>query len=251
MAEEDNVLFVRDSNKGTSTEVDDVWDDSALIKAYDKAVNLAKQEVDKRMGIENQDSHGKSKKSQTHKQPKQAHKTIKKWSVGSPCRAVYSEDGEIYEAVISKIYENTGTCIVKFIGYGNFEKVELAALLESEGLQSQIAQQKDASLEQVNQGGFNKGEFTIPSSSKKTNGDPTEKMECDAEDFKQFKNVFPQASSFSSGLGMMPPAPPLPPQLMSRMPDNDGDALSSMLMSWYLSGFHTGKSMGLESGRSR
>lgn len=26
----------------------------------------------------------------------------------------------------------------------------------------------------------------------------------------------------------------------TRLPDNDTDALSSMLMSWYISGFHTG-----------
>lgn len=38
-----------------------------------------------------------------------------KWIVGAPCRAAYSEDGVIYEAIILKIYENK-TCIVKFVG---------------------------------------------------------------------------------------------------------------------------------------
>ena len=42
--------------------------------------------------------------------------SFKKWTVGSPCRAVYSEDGAVYEAVIIKVFENTGTCLVKFIG---------------------------------------------------------------------------------------------------------------------------------------
>lgn len=29
--------------------------------------------------------------------------------------------------------------------------------------------------------------------------------------------------------------------MLYRLPENDADALSSMLMSWYISGFHTGK----------
>lgn len=41
---------------------------------------------------------------------------FQKWVVGSPCRAVYSEDGELYEAKVTKIFENTGTCMVEFIG---------------------------------------------------------------------------------------------------------------------------------------
>ena len=76
---------------------------------------------------------------------------MQKWIIGAPCRAIYSEDGEIYEAIISKIYENNGTCVVKFVGYGNTEKVELSSLLESEGLQSQIAQQKKALEEKFNE----------------------------------------------------------------------------------------------------
>lgn len=42
--------------------------------------------------------------------------TLQKWTIGAPCRAVYSEDGEVYEAIISKIFESSGTCIVQFVG---------------------------------------------------------------------------------------------------------------------------------------
>lgn len=41
---------------------------------------------------------------------------MQKWTVGAPCRAIYSADGKIYEAIISKIHQNSGMCTVKFVG---------------------------------------------------------------------------------------------------------------------------------------
>ncbi|XP_047350687.1 survival motor neuron protein isoform X2 [Vespa velutina] len=220
MADDSNVLFVRgNGNEDDDSDIDFVWDDTALIKAYDKAINLAKEEVAKRIGIDVSSSVSKLKP----QQQKQSRKQKKKWCIGSPCRAVYSEDGEVYEAIITKIYENCGTCIVKFVGYGNTEKVELSSLLESEGLQSQIAQQKDALAEKCTE----------------ENMDQT----------KASQNFINSDPSFNSFLNMMPPAPPLPPQLMAKLPENDADALSSMLMSWYISGFHTGYYHGLKHAR--
>uniref|UniRef100_UPI00143C776F survival motor neuron protein-like n=2 Tax=Bombus vancouverensis nearcticus TaxID=2705178 RepID=UPI00143C776F len=93
--------------KDTDTANDNVWDDSALIEAYDKAINLAKEEVIKRMGMDVGNSQPKENL-QNLKQPKHASKLHKKWIIGAPYRAIYSEDGEIYEAIISKIYENNG-----------------------------------------------------------------------------------------------------------------------------------------------
>lgn len=232
-----NVLFVRGNGNDINTDNEDVWDDSALIKAYDKAVNLAKEEVVKRMGMEVQKTQSKQKL-QNVKQIRLPNKQSKKWIVGAPCRAIYSEDGEIYEAVITKIYENTETCIVKFVGYGNTEKVELNSLLESEGLQSQIAQQKDALAEKFSEENTETDETNCSANanSKRYNGD---KMDCESEDTKSYKHHFMSEPSFNSTADIMPPAPPLPPQLMAKLPDNDADALSSMLMSWYISGFHT------------
>ncbi|KAK2587368.1 hypothetical protein KPH14_003085 [Odynerus spinipes] len=227
MADDSHVLYVRRrGNKDGDTDTDDIWDDTALIKAYDKAVNLAKEKVAKQIGVHVQSSVPKQK-SQNLKQSRAAHKQQKKWYVGSPCRAVYSEDGEIYEAIITKIYENFGTCIVKFVGYGNTEKVELNNLLESEGLQSQIAQQKDALAEKCNE-------------------ENIDQSDTEARPSKNFMEAGPPFNSF---FDMMPPAPPLPPQLMAKLPENDADALSSMLMSWYISGFHTGYYHGLKHAR--
>lgn len=238
---DDNVLFIR--GNGNSTEhSEDVWDDSALIKAYDKAINLAKEEVGKRMGIGIKNSECKQK---LQKQSKLTSKSYKKWIVGAPCRAVYSEDGEIYEAIITKIYENNGSCIVKFVGYGNTEKVELHSLLESEGLQSQIAQQKNAMEHKFDEENeeISESNFSTNMNSRKYSG---EKMDCESEETKTYKHQFMPGTSFNVMADTMPPAPPLPPQLMAKLPDNDAEALSSMLMSWYISGFHTGYYHGLK-----
>ncbi|XP_033226312.1 survival of motor neuron protein [Belonocnema kinseyi] len=254
MDEEDDVLFVRRNSKTMNDAThEDVWDDSALIKAYDKAVNLAKEEVTKRMGLQESPPE-KPNKSAAQKEHRHSHKMQRKWCVGSPCRAIYSEDGELYEAIITKMQENTGTCIVKFIGYDNTEKVELASLLESEGLQSQIAQQKASLLDKSNASSSSPPEASeLPSEPRKMNGVPGENMDCDFHETKTSKNSFasmPTTSSFLPAMGVMPPAPPLPPHLMSKLPENDADALSSMLMAWYLSGFHTGYYHGLKQARS-
>ncbi|XP_017888982.2 survival motor neuron protein [Ceratina calcarata] len=242
---DDNVLFIRGNGNSTNAEDEDIWDDSALIKAYDKAINLAKEEVGKRMGMEIENFQPKQK-APNFKPPRHTAKPHKKWAVGAPCRAVYSEDGEVYEAVISKIYENSGTCIVKFVGYGNTEKVELNSLLESNGLQSQIAQHKDAVKEEFNGENADTDQSTFFANAKIFNGD---KMDCEVEETETHKHQFMPGSSFNSA-DIMPPAPPLPPQLMAKLPDNDADALSSMLMSWYISGFHTGYYHGLKQARS-
>lgn len=64
------------SQKDTDTGNDNVWDDSALIEAYDKAINLAKEEVIKRMGMDVGNSQPKENL-QNLKQPKHASKLHK------------------------------------------------------------------------------------------------------------------------------------------------------------------------------
>ncbi|XP_058789961.1 survival motor neuron protein isoform X2 [Phymastichus coffea] len=239
MAEDDNLLFCRSSN---NTKQDELWDDTALIKAYDKAINKAKEEVSKRLGLENPQSAAMSSTNSTGTKSKHkatSQKNQRRWCVGSPCRAVYSEDGIVYEAVIVKIFDDSKTCIVKFIGYENIEKVKLDSLTESEGLQSQIAQQKEAAEAEKNSANLEDDESHI------ANG-YQENMDYETNEIKSFKNFYNPSSSFNPNFGAIPPAPPLPPQFMARLPENDADALSSMLMSWYISGFHTGYYHGMK-----
>ncbi|XP_011310378.1 survival motor neuron protein [Fopius arisanus] len=242
MTEEENVLFLR-ANGDT---VEDIWDDTALIKAYDKAVNLAKEQVAKRLSMETEVPPGKSNKSQNSRQSSKQQNHQKKWTLGSPCRAVYSADGIEYEAIISKILDNDCRhCTVKFVGYGNTERVELSSLRESNGLEAQIAQQKDSDAVKNCENSTEEP----PPASRGNIRENEEAMDYESDFPKQSKNFMPRSSSFSFG-GITPPAPPLPPHMMARLPTNEADALSSMLMSWYISGFHTGYYHGLKQAQS-
>ncbi|XP_029488048.1 survival of motor neuron protein-like isoform X3 [Oncorhynchus nerka] len=51
----------------------------------------------------------------------------KVWRLGNRCRAVYSEDGLVYPAVL--VWLRGDHCRVKFEGYGNEEELELSSLL--------------------------------------------------------------------------------------------------------------------------
>ena len=51
------------------------------------------------------------------------------WHIGDSCRAVYSEDELIYDAVIISLDESSNTCVVRFCGYGNEEEQNLDDLL--------------------------------------------------------------------------------------------------------------------------
>lgn len=54
------------------------------------------------------------------------------WMLGSRCRAVYSEDGLVYPAVL--VWMRGERCRVKFEGYGNEEELELSTLLSPDDL---------------------------------------------------------------------------------------------------------------------
>uniref|UniRef100_A0A2K6L027 Survival of motor neuron-related-splicing factor 30 n=1 Tax=Rhinopithecus bieti TaxID=61621 RepID=A0A2K6L027_RHIBE len=43
------------------------------------------------------------------------------WKVGDKCTAIWSEDGQCYEAEIEEIDEENGTAAITFAGYGNAE----------------------------------------------------------------------------------------------------------------------------------
>ena len=53
----------------------------------------------------------------------------KHWKVGDMCQAVFTEDGEIYRALIKEINKEESTCLIRFLGYGNEETQELEDLL--------------------------------------------------------------------------------------------------------------------------
>ncbi|XP_063047979.1 survival of motor neuron-related-splicing factor 30-like [Engraulis encrasicolus] len=52
------------------------------------------------------------------------------WSVGDKCMALWSQDGQWYEAELEEVDVENGTAAVTFSGYGNAEVVPLHALKE-------------------------------------------------------------------------------------------------------------------------
>ncbi|KAM4729689.1 LOW QUALITY PROTEIN: survival of motor neuron-related-splicing factor 30 [Anableps anableps] len=80
----------------------------------------------------------------------------KSWKVGDRCMAVWSQDGQVYEAEIEEIDRENGTAAVTFTEYGNAEVIPLQNLKaveegkrsEEDGLKSksrkeQIAEQRE------------------------------------------------------------------------------------------------------------
>ena len=59
------------------------------------------------------------------------------WKVGDHCRAVFTEDGEIYEAVILSVDSSSNSCFIRYLGYGNEEEQYLNDLLASIASQPQ------------------------------------------------------------------------------------------------------------------
>jgi len=53
------------------------------------------------------------------------------WQIGSHCRAVYSNDGQMYDAVIVSLDADTGTCTVRYDYYNNKEVQRLDDLMPS------------------------------------------------------------------------------------------------------------------------
>lgn len=50
------------------------------------------------------------------------------WKVGDGCMAVWSQDGQVYDAEIEEIDEENGTAAITFLSYGNAEVIALQHL---------------------------------------------------------------------------------------------------------------------------
>uniref|UniRef100_A0A8C4UCM0 Tudor domain-containing protein n=1 Tax=Falco tinnunculus TaxID=100819 RepID=A0A8C4UCM0_FALTI len=122
--------------RGTGQSDDsDVWDDTALIKAYDKAVAsfrnaLKNGECSEPSDKQEQRLRMKRKNNKKNRNRKKSNAVPwKQWKVGDSCSAVWSEDGNVYLATIASINQKRGTCVVTYTGYGNQEEQNLSDLL--------------------------------------------------------------------------------------------------------------------------
>ncbi|XP_067087284.1 survival motor neuron protein 1 [Osmerus mordax] len=263
------VLFARGAGHSDDS---DIWDDTALIKAYDKAVASFKTAL---KGEEDtpptKDNPGKKRKNDKKNQSRKRSNfpPEKEWHVGDSCSAYWSEDGQLYAATISTIHENKGTCVVVFTDYGNQEEQNLCDLLsessEVEEPLPNVVTEPESSTEESDRSSTHQHSHPQPHSKpkpKSPKAPPTW-----APGFPGFPfppgpppmpGFRPGANRRSRGSGSAPPGwppmmacgPPMIPPPPPMSPDmEDDDAMGSMLISWYMSGYHTGYYLGLKQGR--
>ncbi|TKS78906.1 Survival motor neuron protein 1 [Collichthys lucidus] len=269
-------VFVRGTGQSDDS---DIWDDTALIKAYDKAVasfKTALKSEDEPPQASKKNQPGKKRKNNKKNQSRKRTNAQpdKEWQVGDSCCAYWSEDGQLYQATISSIDEEKGTCIVVFTGYLNEEEQNLEDLL-SETCDDECDDETNAKGNEV--------ESSTEESDRSTTSNQQHKQQPHSKPqkskahkepppmwgpgFPGFPPGPPPTHAFRQGRSrrsgghghgpvppswppMMPFGPPMIPPPPPMSPDMvDDEALGSVLISWYMSGYHTGYYLGLKQGR--
>ena len=249
-----NVLF----SKNDQEDQDDVWDDTALIRAYEKSVGLInkklneksksnlpssdqkRSDLDQDMNDEEdevdeddevdidveEDLEEEYDENETDYKGSQLEhlnlvkkKDLSEWKEGDLCMAVFTEDNLVYRAEIIEIFNETKKCIVKYLFYANEEEKLLSDLYEL-------------------------NEDTFKKISQAENPKPTQVFEHTSSGFSNTQPFKPPQH--------IPPPPP-PPALATLFENkapselsNEEEGLYTMLMSWYMSGYHTGYYFGLK-----
>ncbi|KAI1722428.1 survival motor neuron protein (SMN) domain-containing protein [Ditylenchus destructor] len=135
------------------------------------------------------------------------------WKVGDYCMAPYEEDGKYYPAKVVKIMNNK--CEVIYTDYDTKAAVKLGDLLREDDVD--YADEDEASASE-----------------------------------QQNISVDIATSSEKDNFGMPEICPPPPPHLFSQIAqaDTDKEALTNMLMAWYMNGYHTGYYKGMQKGKA-
>ncbi|KAJ8006183.1 hypothetical protein DPEC_G00125590 [Dallia pectoralis] len=260
-----DVLFARGSGQSDDS---DIWDDTALIKAYDKAVASFK------MALRGEEDTTSPTKDQPAKKRKNNKRNVSRkksntaaeneWQVGDSCCAYWSEDGNLYAATITSIDKEKATCIILFTGYGNEEEQNLQDLLtESAEVEEAPCKVKEAesSTEESDRSPAPHSHGKTPRPKPKSNPakgsplwgqrfppGPPPMPGSRLGDSRQHGPTGPAPPGWPSLLTCGPPMIPPPPPMSPDGDDDDG-ALGSMLIAWYMSGYHTGYYQGLKQGR--
>jgi len=273
----------------------DLWDDTALIMAYDNAVSSLKSKMGGAAaepslnGTCNATTTNKNKKKhKKNKRKKERLNQLPLWRVGSNCRAVYSEDGQLYDAVIKSVDAQRGRCVVVYTEYGNEEQQLLSELLHSRSrlrnstsdVASDVVSEVDG-LESIHSSCSSiidkKPSVVNHKSSADCSAHKSSRYSASAKPthytgFAQPPSGYPSFpfpappgmfASSRPGWGDMPPRPamfggappcipgiPPPPMPGDDCALDDREALYSMLIAWYMSGYHTGYYQGLKQRRT-
>ncbi|XP_044055942.1 survival motor neuron protein-like isoform X4 [Siniperca chuatsi] len=149
------------------------------------------------------------------------------WKPGSRCRAVYSEDGLVYPAVV--LWVKGQRCGVRFDNYNNEEEQDVGSLLNPDEL-------RGPSRAAAAKGSSRTSSVTSSEENQRERGAARRSAWRDDEHNSSWGPV-----------SFIPPPPP-PPPLWTFGGKESGsspaiNATSSMLMLWYMCGFHTGSFM--------
>jgi len=204
-------LYKRGKKSGVRSEHDDIWDDTLLIKAYDESVRLQKEEVAKQLAMKTNKVQ-KSDEEPEEAQTSESSSSSEVYKVGDFVRSTFADDGVDYEAEVLKVTES-GMCSIRYIGYGNEERVKAENLVASWGPEARDEQRILAEADQH--------------------------VSSDKDDHQEelHKFVLNKSQSFRNSLPI-PPMPPMPPAMFDNT--RDSEYMSAMLMSWYMSGYYTG-----------
>ncbi|XP_062411859.1 survival motor neuron protein 1-like isoform X2 [Sardina pilchardus] len=197
----------------------------------------------------------------------------RRWSLGSHCRAVWSEDGLVYPGVV--VWMKGERCRVRFDVYNNEEDMELSALLPPEDTEDETDTQDQEETPGDGSSGSSSsdwrrkdGHAKRPKSPEKSrHGHSSGKQhseEAGKKPPRRGEAAPPPPFPFMPPPGMPPMGlpdlsmfpPPPPPSftwpagkagaLGGDSPEDEMASLSSMLLSWYLCGYHTGYYMGAQ-----
>ncbi|KAM8793609.1 survival motor neuron protein-like [Eudromia elegans] len=236
-------------------------DDTALIKAYDKAVASFKNALKNEECLEpsdKQEQSGTKRKNNKKNRSRKNNNSVlsKQWKVGDSCNAVWSEDGNVYLATVASINHKRGTCVVIYTGYGNKEEQNLSDLLPPV---------IDEAVNEMGNCGENKNETQYSTDESEKSSQSPRNKNCTKARFSPRNLRFPvphaapgpgkPGSKFNAPLPFLscwpppfPTGPPLilPPPPMGPDSPEDDEVLGSMLITWYMSGYHTGYYLGLK-----
>uniref|UniRef100_H3ANC5 Tudor domain-containing protein n=1 Tax=Latimeria chalumnae TaxID=7897 RepID=H3ANC5_LATCH len=267
---------------GDKNEGSDVHDDTALVKAYEKAVQSCKDSLRSNESSDNQEEHeeGESKpKEKTEKEKKASSEVLseglREWKVGDSCRAMWSEDGFVYAATVQSINESKQTCVVMFEGYGNEDELSLADLLPpsdavdrngQERAQEKAGKTRAASSQEQEQATKKQSKSSKKSSNHWSNWPwpvpppspgplPHVPAYNSTQDYPWYGMPPPHLQGHPplvpSWPPVIPPFPPPPPPVTPEFDDDADSTLVCMLLAWYMSGYHTGYYMGLKHGQAK
>ncbi|XP_076135435.1 uncharacterized protein LOC143118219 isoform X3 [Alosa pseudoharengus] len=271
----ETVVFRRD-DAGSAGPVSFSEDDSALVKAYDNAVRSFRVQTygeDSSDGKQGDSAAGSPLQADTpHKQA-----SASKWSLGSHCRAVWSEDGLVYPGVV--VWMKGERCRVRFDVYNNEEDMELSALLPPEDTEDETDTQDQEETPGDGSSGSSSSDWRRKDghakrpkspeksrhghSSGKQHGEEAGKKpqrRGESAPFPPFPFMppgMPPMGMPPMGMPDLPMFPPPPPPAFTWAagkagamggdePEDEMASLSSMLLSWYLCGYHTGYYMGVQ-----